>query len=79
MNGEAERQKNISGMTYRFLKSSHKLLYIYIAVRYWTSPEHAWKLAHGIDEVNTNKDHEIMRYYRTHKCFKDVEYKKQSE
>lgn len=59
-----------------FLKSNHKVLYLYLAIRYKVSPDHIYKLAHGIREVNTNKDIEIVRYFKRHNCFSNKSRKK---
>ncbi len=66
-------------MRFRFLQSSHKWLYLRLAIRFRTSPDHVYKLAHGWDEVNTHKDHMIVHYFRKHDCFKDVRKKKSKE
>ncbi len=57
-------------MNLRFLHSTHKLLYIRLAIRFLVSPNHVYDLAHGKIDVDTHKDHEIVRYFHKHKCFR---------
>ena len=62
-------------MAFNFLKSSHKLLSIKLALKFRVTPDHVYDLAHGRMDVDTHTDHLIVRYFRDHKCFADVKKK----
>lgn len=59
-----------------FLRSSHKLLYIYLAIRFRVSPNHVYHLAHGKHEIENHTDHMIVRYFCDHNCFSKKKEKK---
>lgn len=62
-----------------FLHSSHKMLYIYLAIRFRVSPNHVYYLAHSKREIENHTDHMIVRYFRDHNCFSDVKEKYKSD
>lgn len=44
---------------FEYLYARHRSEYMRIALQYWTTPHHVWKLAHGHD-AKTKKDQEIL-------------------
>lgn len=47
-------------MSNSFWSSSHKFLYLFLALRYWMTPARVYKLAHG-KNPRTPKDKEVVR------------------
>lgn len=62
-------------MAFRFLKSSHKSLYIRLAFKFRCRPDHVYDLAHRRVDVETRTDYEIVRYFAKHRCFANVHQK----
>lgn len=61
-------------MSTDFWSSSHKMLYLFLALRYWMKPSRVYKLAHG-KNPRTGKDKEVVRRLLD----KGVVYRKRSE
>lgn len=52
--------QKINIMSNSFWSSSHKMLYLYLAIRYRVTPVRVYKLAHG-KNPRTHKDKEVVR------------------
>ena len=47
-------------MSTSFWSSSHKILYLYLSLRYWILPSRVYRLAHG-KNPRTGRDKKVVR------------------